>query len=86
MAIRSSRDSLFTIHPFSNRALVGAVVFTTLLQLAAVYVPFFQDLLKTTALPLRDLGIAFLASTSLFFVVEIQKWIIRRREEGESGN
>jgi hypothetical protein len=29
-------------------------------------------------LPLVDLGIAALISTTLFFVVELQKWLIRR--------
>jgi Ca2+-transporting ATPase len=78
MAIRSSRDSLFSIGIFSNRALIGAVVLTTILQVAVVYVPFLQTTFKTMALPLRDLGIAALLSTSLFFVVELQKWLIRR--------
>jgi hypothetical protein len=37
-----------------------------------------QGLFHTMSLPLRDLGIAFLVSTSLFFVVEIEKWVIRK--------
>jgi Ca2+-transporting ATPase len=78
MAIRSSRDSLFSIGIFSNRALVGAVILTTILQVAVVYVPFLQSTFKTMSLPLRDLGIAMLLSTSLFFVVELQKRLIRR--------
>jgi Ca2+-transporting ATPase len=78
LAIRSNRDSLFRIGVFSNRALIGAVILTTLLQVAVVYVPFLQNIFETMSLPLRDLGIAALLSTSLFFVVELQKWIIRR--------
>jgi len=78
LAIRSNRDSLFTIGLFSNRALIGAVLVTILLQVAVVYVPFMQEFFDTVSLPPRDLGIAFLASTSLFFVVEIQKWVFRR--------
>jgi Ca2+-transporting ATPase len=79
MAIRSSRDSLFSIGAFSNRAMVGAVLLTIVLQMAVVYVPFLQGIFNTMALPLPDLGLVFLLSTSLFFVVEIQKWIVRRR-------
>ena len=78
LVIRSNRDSLFSIGIFSNRALIGAVILTVLLQVAVVYVPFLQTTFKTMALPLRDLGIAALLSTSLFFVVELQKWLIRR--------
>ena len=80
MAIRSNRDSLFTIGPFSNPALVWAVIFTTLLQISVVYIPFFQDLLGTMALPLRDLLLCLALSTSLFFVVEVEKFILRRLE------
>ena len=78
MAIRSNRDSLFTIGAFTNRAMIGAVLLTTLLQIAVVYVPFAQDLLGTMALPLPDLLLCLALSTTLFFVVEIEKWIIRR--------
>jgi Ca2+-transporting ATPase len=78
LAIRSNRDSLFSIGVLSNRALIGAVILTTLLQVAVVYVPFLQATFKTIPLPLGDLGIAALISTTLFFVVELQKWLIRR--------
>ncbi len=78
LAIRSNRDSLFTIGVFSNWALIGAVILTTLLQIAVVYVPFLQSIFETMALPVRDLGIAMLLSTSLFIVVELQKQLMRR--------
>ncbi|MEW5868615.1 MAG: cation-translocating P-type ATPase [Chloroflexota bacterium] len=78
MAIRSNRDSLFAIGPFTNRALVGAVGLTTLLQLAVVYVPFLNDLFHTLPLPLGDLLVALALSTTLFWAVELQKWLRRR--------
>jgi len=80
MAIRSNRDSLFSIGIFSNMALVGAVLLTIALQLMVIYVPFFQELFATMALPLEDLLICFLLSLGIFWAVEIQKWFIRRRE------
>jgi P-type Ca2+ transporter type 2C len=79
MAIRSNRDSLFSIGVFSNPALVGAVLLTTLLQIAVIYVPFLQDLFGTQSLELADLLIAMLLATTLFVAVEIQKWLLRRR-------
>ena len=79
MAIRSNRDSLFSLGVFSNQALVGAVALTTALQMAVVYVPFLQGLFKTMALPLGELLICLALSTSLFWVVEIQKWFKRKR-------
>jgi Ca2+-transporting ATPase len=78
MAIRSDRDSLFSIGLFSNRVLVGAVALTTMLQLAVIYVPFLQRLFQTQPLPLPDLLICFALSTSVFIGVELQKWISRR--------
>jgi Ca2+-transporting ATPase len=81
MAIRSSRDSIFRIGWFSNRALVGAVALTTVLQMAVVYIPFLQSLFNTVALSFTDLAICVLLSTSLFWAVELQKWFIRRRSQ-----
>ena len=62
---------------FSNRMMLLAVVTTFLLQLALIYVPFMQNIFKTVALPPRDLAIALVLSTSIFFAVEIEKWIRR---------
>ena len=81
MAIRSNRESLFSIGIFSNRALVGAVGLTLVLQLAVVYVPFLQALFKTKTLLIQDLMLCFGISILLFSVVEIQKWIIRLRSK-----
>lgn len=81
MAIRSHRDSIFKIGWFSNRALVYAVLLTTVLQIAVVYVPFLQSLFNTMALSLTDLGICILLSTSLFWAVELQKWFLRRSSQ-----
>jgi Ca2+-transporting ATPase len=78
MAIRSNRDSLFSIGVFSNRALIGAVALTIALQLAVIYVPFLQSLFNTVALPLTDLAVCFALSILVFLVVEFQKWVSRR--------
>jgi len=81
MAIRSSRDSLFTIGLLSNKSLLGAVALTTVLQIAVIYVPFFQTIFETAALPLVDLVISMLLSTLIFWVVELMKWIIRKTDK-----
>jgi P-type Ca2+ transporter type 2C len=47
LAVRSRRDSLFH-RPVVQQAPVGAVLLTFLLQLAVVYLPFLQDLFKTS--------------------------------------
>jgi Ca2+-transporting ATPase len=84
MAIRSNRDSLFTIGLITNKSLVGAVALTILLQIAVIYVPFLQGIFETAALPLTDLVISLLLSTSIFWVVELMKWIIRKKSSNLS--
>lgn len=80
LAIRSNRDSLFALGLLSNKPLLGTILLTFVLQLAVIYVPFLQDFLETTALPAADLGISLLFSLVVFLGVEVEKWIIRRRQ------
>jgi Ca2+-transporting ATPase len=79
MAIHSGNESLFTVGPLSNKPLLGAVLLTFVLQLMAIYVPLFQGFLETEALPVADLAIAIALSTIIFWVVEIEKWVLRRK-------
>ena len=79
LAIRSGRESFFKIGLFTNKALLGAVLLTFVLQLAVVYVPFMQELFKTVALPPIDLAISLALSTVVFWGVELEKWFLRRR-------
>ncbi len=80
LAIRSGRESLFTSGLFTNKALLGAVLLTFGLQMAVVYVPFMQEIFKTTGLPLTDLGISLALSTVVFWGVELEKWYLRRKD------
>ena len=76
LAVRS-RESLFKVGLLSNKALLGSVLLTFLLQLAVVYVPFLQRLFKTAALSPADLAISLLLSTAVFWGVELEKWLLR---------
>ena len=78
LAIRSSRDSLFTIGIFSNRLMVFAVLSTFALQLALIYIPFFQNIFDTQPLSAAEFGICLVASLALFGIVEVYKWVRRR--------
>ena len=78
MAIRSGDESLFRVGLLSNKPLLGAVALTFVLQLLAIYAPFFQRFLETEALPISDLAIAVALSTIIFWAVEIEKWLARR--------
>jgi Ca2+-transporting ATPase len=79
LAIRSERDSLFRIGLWSNKPLVYAVAITFALQLALVYIPFLQEFFTTVALSAGDLALGLVASSAIFWAVELEKWGVRRR-------
>ena len=78
LAMRSERDSVFQIGFFSNRAMIGAVALTFLLQLALIYVPFLRELFELERLSMTDLAISLAAATVVFWAVEVEKWWRRR--------
>lgn len=81
MAIRSERESLFKIGVFSNRPLLGALFLTVILQMVLIYSPFFNSIFKTQPLSIYELAITFVASSVVFWAVEIEKWIFRLRNK-----
>lgn len=85
LAIRSNWDSFFSIGIFSNRLMVVSVLLTFVLQMALVYLPLLQRFFRTVALEPRDLAISLLASSSVFVVVEMTKWL-NRRKSSDTGN
>lgn len=80
MAIRSERHSLFRAGLFSNKPLLVSVSLTFALQLAVIYIPFFQGLFNTVSLSLKDMMISIFLSSIIFAAVEIEKWSIRRKK------
>lgn len=80
MAIRSEWKSLFTQGVFGNKQLVGAVLLTFALQMAVVYVPFLQGVFRTQALSVQELLLCLGLSSIVFWAVEIEKWVKRRRK------
>jgi Ca2+-transporting ATPase len=79
LAVRS-RESLFKVGLFSNKALLGAVLLTFVLQMAVVYVPFLQNLFRTAPLSAGELVLSLVLSTVVFWGVELEKWLMRRKE------
>jgi len=78
LAIRSERDSAFRLGLGSNPGLMAAVLFTLALQLATIYVPALNPVFKTEPLALDELLLCLVASTFVFFAVEVEKWCVRR--------
>ncbi|MEW6110154.1 MAG: cation-translocating P-type ATPase [Nitrospirota bacterium] len=79
LAIRSERESLFTMGLFSNKYLLGAVLLTFVFQMATVYVPFLNPIFKTEPLTFTELVIAIMLSSVVFFAVEMEKFIKRKQ-------
>jgi Ca2+-transporting ATPase len=77
LALRSHRETIFRIGITGNKLLLGAVIFTIIVQLGAVYIPFLNDLFKTTPLTLSQLALCLVLSTIVFWVVELEKLAIR---------
>jgi Ca2+-transporting ATPase len=85
IAVRSSKLTI-NINPFSNPFLLGAVVFTTLLQLLLIYVPPLRAFFGTEFLTGQQLLICLGFSTLMFVWVEMEKlfirWFFSKRQNG----
>jgi P-type Ca2+ transporter type 2C len=79
LAIRSTKESLFSIGILTNKALMGAVLLTFFMQIAVIYLPFLQKIFDTKPLSIAHLLICLFLSTVVFWGVEAEKWVIRRR-------
>ena len=78
LAVRSERESLFSIGLFSNLPMLGAVILTLLLQLAVIYMPVLNSIFHTQPLPLFDLAVCLALSSLVLVAVEFEKWLMRR--------
>ena len=81
LAVRSERESLFRLGLRTNTPLLASVVGTVLLQLVVVYWGPLQTMFRTEALEPGELGIVLLASTIVFWAVELEKLVRRRSSQ-----
>jgi hypothetical protein len=70
------QDWLEVQHPRDDPA---GVVFV--LQLAVLYLPFLQRIFYTQPLSSRDLAVSLVFSSLVFWAIELEKWLARRKEK-----
>ena len=73
LAIRSDRQSIFTMPPSSNWYLYGAVLIAGLMQILVIYFPPLQGVFKTTAVTGFNLFISIGVASSILWAIEIEK-------------
>jgi Ca2+-transporting ATPase len=83
MAVRSERESTLRLGFRSNTPLLITTLLTALIQLALIYVPILQPIFETDALGPEELAVVVLVTPIPFIAVEIEKWLVRRREARE---
>ena len=71
---RSLRRNLWRINPFSNKFLIGAWLFGILMLIVALYLPLFQNLLKTAPLTLFDWRLILGLGLINVILIEATKW------------
>jgi Ca2+-transporting ATPase len=74
---RSETRSLFSIGPFSNLYLLGAIAVALLLQGVILYLPYMQGIFNTVALGANDWLVILLVSSSVFILIEARKLLFR---------
>jgi Ca2+-transporting ATPase len=78
LAVRSERESLWSLGVLGNLPMLGAVILTVGLQLAVIYVPALNLVFKTAPLPLVDLLACVAISSLVLLAVEFEKALLRR--------
>jgi Ca2+-transporting ATPase len=78
LSVKSLERSIFSMALFSNKKLIGAIVFGLMLMAMAIYVPIFQTLFDTVALPAHwVMGIVLIGVFNIC-LIEIAKWVFRK--------
>ncbi|MBV1796370.1 cation-translocating P-type ATPase [Siccirubricoccus sp. G192] len=78
MGVRTERQSLFRAGLASNLPLFGAVLLGAALQLAVIYIPFLNDIMKTQPLSAAELAFCILVPSLVLVALEGEKWLVRR--------
>jgi Ca2+-transporting ATPase len=76
---RAEQESIFRLGLFTNQSMIWALLSAFALQLAVIYLPFLQKIFDTSPLSWLELLVTILASLSVLLVIEVWKFVARRR-------
>lgn len=77
---RSELQSVFKINPLSNAFLFYSIIAAFLAQLSVIYVPALQWIFRTSPISLNNWIQIIIVTSTVIFVVEIDKWLRRRKK------
>ncbi len=77
---RSEFESIFRINPFSNTFLFAGLLIATAAQIAFIYFPPLQWVFRTEPISTEQWYTIMLIALSVVVVVEIDKWLRRRKK------
>jgi len=77
---RSDFRSIFNMKFTGNKYLIGGTLLAIIFQIAALYTPFLQGILRLTPLGFQEWGIVITVSLSMIVVDEIRKLFYRKFE------
>ena len=78
---KSLRRNLWHINIFSNKFLIYAWIFGIIMLLMALYIPFLQELLKTSGLNLFDWSLVLGLGALNIILIEFTKWLFISRNK-----
>ena len=79
LSVRSISRSIFSSHFFDNKKMWAAIAGTVLLQLAIIYIPFLQNILKTSYLEWKAMAAILLVTAGGVLLIELIKLISRKK-------
>ncbi|MFW6022500.1 MAG: calcium-translocating P-type ATPase, PMCA-type [Halanaerobiaceae bacterium] len=78
---RSEKHLFWEISPFTNMYLIAAVLLSTVMQLAVIYLPFFNSFFRTTILNSQQWIVVLVLSIWSTIVVDIFRGIFRNNSK-----
>jgi len=78
---KNLRKNIWEYNPLSNLYLIGGMVFSISMLLVAVYVPIFQNLLKTISLNFFDWVLILILGLINLILIEVIKFFFKKKDK-----